>query len=100
MNRDISAILESDVDVPPNVERLKIENTECWATKEDDAIHVFARDGTELYALSSKIIPYESKPLFLTIQIYMMGYNNGRANGQQEARQKLEKFAELLKACV
>jgi hypothetical protein len=78
-------------------ERLKIENTGCWATMQEDAIHVFGSDGGELYAVSSKVIPYESKPLFLTLQIYMIGHSNGRTNAQTEMKAKLEKFAELLK---
>lgn len=82
--------------------RLMLESSGCYATRdeEEEAIHIFAQDGSELYALSAKVIPYESKPLFLTLQIYLIGHNNGRASMQQEAKAKLEKFAELIKLCV
>jgi hypothetical protein len=84
-----------------NVEqRLMLENSGCWATQDEESIHVFAKDGSELYALSSKVIPFDSKALFLTLQIYMIGHNNGRAGAQQESKAKLQQFAELLKLCV
>lgn len=81
--------------------RLPLENSGCYATRdeENDAIHIFARDGSELYAVSSKVIPFESKPLFLTLQIYMIGHNNGRATAQQDAKAKMEKLSDLMK-CV
>jgi hypothetical protein len=83
-------------------ERLPLEDSGCYATKDEknDAIHVFARDGSELYAVSSKVIAFESKPLFLTVQIYLMGHNNGRASMQQEVKAKIEKLSELMKMCI
>jgi hypothetical protein len=83
-------------------EKLNLENSGCYATKdqENEAIHVFARDGSELYALSAKVIPYESKPLYLTLQIYLIGHNNGRATVTQEVKEKIEKITELIKLCV
>lgn len=81
-----------------NSEKLYLENSGCWATKdeEQEAIHIFAKDGAELYALSSKVIPYQPKPLFLTLQIYMIGYNNGRSVGQSETKKRLEKLLEFV----
>jgi hypothetical protein len=86
----------------PSPERLPLESTGCYATAdpENEAIHVFAKDGSELYGVSSKVIPFESKPLFLTLQIYMMGHNNGRASLQQEVKLKLEKISEFIKICI
>ena len=82
---------------PPDPGRLMLENSGCYATKDDEAIRVFSKEGAELYGLSPKVIPYESKALFLTLQIYFMGYNNGRAVGLAEARNKL---TELIKLCL
>jgi hypothetical protein len=98
IDRPITSI-ETDGAAP---ERLQLENSGCYATKdeENEAIHIFARDGSELYAVSAKVIPYESKALHLTLQIYLIGHNNGRAGMQQEVRAKIEKISELMKMCV
>jgi hypothetical protein len=109
MSKDGNRLLETIAEasevrsfVPKQPERLMLENSSCWATKdeEQEAIHIFAQDGSELYAVSAKVIPYESKPLYLTLQIYLMGYNSGRNAAQQEVKNKLEKFADLIKLCV
>jgi hypothetical protein len=104
MTRLEKPITETDgaLPLPRSSERLNLENSGCYATRdeENDAIHIFARDGSELYAVSAKVIPYESKPLHLTLQIYLIGHNNGRGTMAQEAKQKIEKIAELMKLCI
>jgi hypothetical protein len=97
-----STITQADGQLESAERRLQLENSGCYATRdeENEAIHIFARDGSELYAVSAKVIPYESKSLHLTLQIYLIGHNNGRNTMAQEARQKIEKLADLMKLCV
>jgi hypothetical protein len=91
----IAAMLETNGLDGAQPTKLFIEDSGCWAFQEEDVIKVYGRDGSQLFGVSPKVVSFESKPLFLLLQLYVTGFNNGRATGQQEIKTKVTELIKL-----
>jgi hypothetical protein len=78
-------------------DRLPLGTTGCVAVTEgSELIHVLNREGQRLYTLRQSQIDFAVDPLLLTLQVYLLGVSNGRANLQQELRGKATEIIKLI----
>ena len=99
-NRGIEEFIEHQrnehgIAEPPPGERLPIEKTGCYAIRDEDAIRVYNAENKNLFGLSHRSCAFESKPLFVYLQIYFIGLNTGWQSGKADIKTKISELIKL-----
>jgi hypothetical protein len=67
-----------------------------YAMLEHGIIQVFLKDDRQLFSVDANSIPFERKILGSVLQVYLLGFQNGRAHERASSKQRLITAINLL----
>src|ERR1700756_5531970 len=73
-------------------DRIMIQDGAYYAELEpaENVIKVFGQDGTQLFGLNPAMIAFEQKPLTVSVQLYVMAFQQGNKTGYESCKKKVE----------